>query len=342
MHIQPRFTAPVSSSSAPRRDAQTPVNEQRLVDTFLRLVQVPGPSLRERPIADQLKKELSELGLTAREDDAGKVLGGNAGNLIVDIPGNVAQAPSLLFACHMDTVPLAVGVKPQIEKGIIKSDGTTALGGDNRAGCAEVLEAIREIKEQNLPHGPIQLVFTVAEERGLLGAQELDPTQLQADFAYAVDVFKPHQIFTQGRHLLNQPIVLDEHTMDRLHTERQNAPIEPPDWLRLTFEEREILNFTAGAMQDIGFTPEFRKLEWGGTDAIALRQHGFNAISLGAGENNPHTRRETVEVKDLVDATRLIKGLVARAAAVGQERQAARQAAAAVGGPVGAALAQAA
>jgi di/tripeptidase len=308
----------------------TPVNEKRLVDTFLRLTQVPGPSLRERPIADQLKKELAELGLTATEDKAGERLGGNAGNLIVNIPGNIEGGKSLLFACHMDTVPLAVGVKPQIENGVIRSDGKTALGGDNRAGCAEVLEAVREVFENNLPHGPIQLVFTVAEEKGLWGAGELDPSLLKADFAYAVDVFKPNQIFTQGRHLLNAPITVTEEDMDRLHQERQEAKIEPPDWVRLTPKEREILDFTAGAMQDIGFKPEFRKLEWGGTDAIALRQHGLNAISLGAGENNPHTRGEFVEIKDMVGATQLVKGLIARAAAT-----------AAVGGPVGVGLAMA-
>ncbi len=318
-----------AAAASPKPKADQPVNEQRLVDTFLRLVQIPGPSLRERPIADQLKKELGELGLTATEDNAGKALGGNSGNLLVNIPGNVEGAPSLLFACHMDTVPLAVGVKPQIENGVIRSDGKTALGGDNRAGCAEVLEAVREVFENNLPHGPIQLVFTVAEEKGLWGSGELDPAQLKADYAFAVDVFKPNQIYTQGRHLLQGPIT--EGDLDRLHQERQEARIEPPDYVKLRPEERKILDFTAGAMTDIGLQPEFRKLEWGGTDAIALRQHGLNALSLGAGENNPHTRGEFVEVKDLVDATRLVKGLIARAAAT-----------APVGGPVGAALSVAA
>lgn len=241
-----------------------------------------------------------------------------------------------MFACHMDTVPLAVGVKPKIENGIIRSDGTTALGGDNRAGCAEVLEAMREVFEQKLPHGPIQLVFTVAEEKGLWGAGELDPKQLKADYAFALDVFKPNQIYTQGRHLLAGPIT--EADLDRLHQERDKAPIEPPDWVRLTPNERKILDFTAETMQEIGFTPEFRKLEWGGTDAIALRQHGLNALSLGAGENNPHTRNEYVEVKDLVNATRLVKGLIAKAAAQGSATAQAA-AAAAIGGPVGAALA---
>ncbi|MEW6278173.1 MAG: M20/M25/M40 family metallo-hydrolase [Candidatus Eremiobacterota bacterium] len=329
---------PLAAAPAPPSNVQPPpINESRLVDTFLRLVTVPGPSLRERPIADQLKAELASLNLTAREDEAGERLGGNAGNLIVDLPGNVPGAPSLLFACHMDTVPVAVGVKPVMENGKISSDGTTALGGDNRAGCAEVLEAVREVLEHNLPHGPIQLVFTVAEERGLLGASELDPSQLRADYAYAVDVFKANQIYTQGRHLLLEPDPITPEVMDRLHRERAQAPIQPPDWVRLTPEEKQILEFTAGAMQDVGLKPEFRKLEWGGTDAIALRQHGINAISLGAGENNPHTRREFVLVEDMVASTRLIRGIIARAAAQAQSGALAASASA-VGGPVGAAL----
>lgn len=67
---------PLPAALASTRSAsEQPVNEQRLVDTFVRLIQVPGPSLRERPIADQMKKELAELGLTAREDDAAKPSG---------------------------------------------------------------------------------------------------------------------------------------------------------------------------------------------------------------------------------------------------------------------------
>ncbi|MBI3929097.1 MAG: M20/M25/M40 family metallo-hydrolase [Armatimonadetes bacterium] len=300
------------------------------MDTFLRLVQVPGPSWEERPIADVIKQEVASLGFQAHEDDVAEEIGGNSGNLIVNIPGNTPGAPSLLFAAHMDTVPLAVGVRPVVRDGVIVTDGTTALGGDNRAGVSEILEAVREVKEHNLPHGDLQLLFTVAEEGGLVGARALDPGLIHSDFAYAVDVFKANQIYTQGQHLLIDPPELDltPEGVARAKQAAEHAPVIPPEHLRLDQNEKRILDFTTGAMQDIGLVPEFRRIEWAGTDAIALRRKGINAISLGAGENRPHSTEERMEIQDLVNSTRLVRSLIARAAA-----------SAAVGGPAGAALA---
>jgi tripeptide aminopeptidase len=154
---------PAPPSPPPTPPENPPVNRQRLVDLFLRLTQIRGETRNERLIADAVKAEAASIGFEGariKEDDAGRRIRGNAGNVIIDIPGNVPNAPAIMFCSHLDTVPLAVGVKPQVgTDGIIRSDGTTALGGDNRAGCAEILEAMREIKEHNLPHGPIQLVF---------------------------------------------------------------------------------------------------------------------------------------------------------------------------------------
>lgn len=304
-----------------------PVNEERLVDEFLELVTVPGPTRDERQIADRIKEKLGEMDLSAVEDNAGDKIGGNTGNLIVDIPGNVEGAPSLLFAAHMDTVPLAVGVKPIIEDGLIKTDGTTALGGDNRAGVAEILEAVREVKEHNLPHGDLQLLFTVAEEAGLLGARALDPAVLTADYGFAVDVFDANQLYTQGRHLLANgagEIGEEYFTADGVRAAKEaarHAPVIPPEHLRLTEAEKDIMGLATDSMKDLGFEPEFKRIEWAGTDAIALRRHGMNAISLGAGEQNPHTTSEQIEINDLVRSTQLIRSIIANAAEVGQASQ---------------------
>lgn len=317
--------------SVPSDKLDPPLNKDRLLNDFLELVQVPGASRKERQIADKIKSELAEMGLEALEDDAGKKIRGNAGNLIVDVPGNVEGAPTLLFAAHMDTVPLAVGVKPQIKDGYVVSDGTTALGGDNRAGVAEILEAVRQIREENLPHGDLKLIFTVAEEEGLLGAQALDAKHLQGvDFGFAVDVFEANQLYTQGRHWLingEEPPKPDLSTLthDDVHAAKEaarHAPVVPPSHLRLTEPEKKIFNFATDAMQDLGFTPEFKAIEWAGTDAIAFRDKGLNAISLGAGEDQPHSRSERVEIADLERSTQLIRSLIANAAEQGTPKPA--------------------
>lgn len=295
-----------------------PVDEKRLVDSFLRLVQTPGPSYEERPVADLVKTEALSMGLKVEEDDAGRKIGGNSGNLIVRVPGNVPGGPRLLFAAHMDTVPRAVGVKPVLVDGEIRTDGRTALGGDNRAGCAEILEAVREVVEHDLPHGDLELLFTVGEEEGLLGSQALEAGRISPRYAYAVDAFKPNEIFVQGEHLLGRPgRPFTAEDVRRFDEQGPLAPPVPPEDLNLTPAEQEILAFTTRAMEDAGLKPQYHRIEYAGTDAVALRSKGFNSISLGAGENRPHSRQEKVIVQDLVDATRLIRRLIANAAVPG-------------------------
>jgi tripeptide aminopeptidase len=61
----------------------------------------------------------------------------------------------------------------------IRTDGKTILGADNKAGVAIILEVLRTLKERNLSHPPLEVVFTIREEKGLLGAKAFDTTQLQ-------------------------------------------------------------------------------------------------------------------------------------------------------------------
>ena len=151
------------------------INKQRVLDEFFELIQISCPSLGEREVADLLKKRLEELGGKVTEDmQSAKALNGTAGNLVADFKGTVAGAPRILLNAHMDCVNPCAGIKPRIEDGVIKSDGTTILGGDDKGGVVAILEALRCLKEQNLPHGDIQVVFSVSEEQGCAGAKNLD------------------------------------------------------------------------------------------------------------------------------------------------------------------------
>ena len=93
------------------------------------------------------------------------------------MPGS-RPGPRLLFSTHLDTVPLCAGAKPKREGDRIVTDGTTALGGDNRTGCAVLVTLVETILKHDLPHPPITLLFTVREESGLHGARELNPADL--------------------------------------------------------------------------------------------------------------------------------------------------------------------
>lgn len=163
-----------------------PINQERLVDEFLTLVQIDSFAGEERDVSDYLRRQLTRLGLNVMEDDAGKTIGGNAGNIIARMPGQ-SDKPTIMFSAHMDRVAPGKGIKPVIEDGTIKSDGSTILGADDAAGIAAILEAVRVVQEAEIPHGSLELVFTIAEEGGLYGAKALDRSQLKADFAYFLD-----------------------------------------------------------------------------------------------------------------------------------------------------------
>lgn len=163
------------------------VNEERLLNEFLELVQIDSETKHEGKIAKVLKQKFTHLGVDVFEDDTKEQTGHGAGNLICTLPGTVQGADPIYFTSHMDTVVPGNGVKPSIKDGYVITDGTTILGADDKAGLAVMIETVRMIKEKNIPHGPIQFIITVGEESGLVGAKALDPKLLQAKYGFAID-----------------------------------------------------------------------------------------------------------------------------------------------------------
>ena len=166
------------------------VNETRLVEQFMALVRVDSETGHEGEIAKRLVDLFTELGLNVEEDDTKERTGHGAGNLICTLPAapGMEDAVPIFFTCHMDTVTPGKGIKPRLdEDGYIRSDGTTILGSDDKAGIAALLEALRILKEQKVPHGPIEAVITVGEESGLVGAKAMSAGKLKAKFGFALD-----------------------------------------------------------------------------------------------------------------------------------------------------------
>ena len=168
------------------------INKDRIVNEFMELVRIDSLTYNERKMADKLKLKLNEMGLEVIEDNAGELIGGNAGNLICTFKGTKIStgdkkvSPILLMA-HMDTVTPGLGKKPVIVGDLIKSDGTTILGGDDLAGVSSILEAIRVVIENDIEHGDIEIVFSVAEEGGLWGAKNLDYSKITSKFGFVFD-----------------------------------------------------------------------------------------------------------------------------------------------------------
>lgn len=173
------------------------IESARLKEIFLDLVRIDSLSRRERDVAMRLVRELEGAGLRCRFDNAGEKVHGNCGNLIGYLGGNREGIAPLLLCAHMDTVVPGEGVKPVIEGDIIRTDGTTVLGGDDKSGCAIICEVLHQLRERGIPHGPIDVVFTVCEEIGLQGARHLDIGLLRAREGLVFDSDSPGYLFVR-------------------------------------------------------------------------------------------------------------------------------------------------
>lgn len=162
------------------------IDHQAATARLIRFLATPGVTGEEALIAKEIRQALTEVGVSARSiklDDANKriPLPTQTGNLIVNIPGrgSLKSAKPLLFMTHMDTVPLCAGAKPKQQgRKIVNEAAGSALGGDNRTGCAVLVTLAAELAAQKLPHPPLTLLFTVREESGLFGARHIDPELL--------------------------------------------------------------------------------------------------------------------------------------------------------------------
>ena len=196
---------------------------EKILDRFLRYVAVDTQSNEEsesQPSTEKqwnllrmLRDELQAMGVVATLDEYGYVMG--------SIPSNVdADIPAIGFIAHVDTAPDASGadIKPQIVpsydggeiplagvpglalkpsefpemlhyvgKTLITTDGTTLLGADDKAGVAEIMDAVQYIMAHpEFKHGPLRIGFTPDEEIGR-GVVKFDVARFGADFAYTMD-----------------------------------------------------------------------------------------------------------------------------------------------------------
>jgi len=169
-----------------------------LKNLLIELIKIDSLSRKERNVALRLKRDMEELGATVTIDDAGEKVGGNVGNLIVHFPGNLPSARPLLLSAHMDTVVPGEGVQPILDGDILHTDGTTVLGGDDKSGVAIICETLRVMIENNLPCSPVDVVFTICEESGLIGAKCLDINRLRARTGLVLDSDSVGFLFTKA------------------------------------------------------------------------------------------------------------------------------------------------
>ena len=198
------------------------INTDRLLSRFLSYVQIDttaNPHASEYPsssgqleLGRLLVQELLEMGLSdAVQDEHGLVW--------ATVPATVESAPTILFNAHLDTSPESPGanVRPRVVRDyqggdiplqhngeviresdctallnllghtLVITDGSTLLGGDDKAGVAAIMELAHYLVEHpEVPHGPVRVLFTCDEEVGH-GALHMNLDRAAADAAYTLD-----------------------------------------------------------------------------------------------------------------------------------------------------------
>ena len=173
------------------------INSKRLAQRFQMFAEIDSESRDEAEIAGVIEKILTQMGANVVFDDAGAKVGGNCSNLVARFKGNRDAVP-LFLSGHMDTVLPGKGVKVQFENGVFRSDGTTILGGDDKSAIAIILEVMDVVLEKNLPCPPVEIVFTVCEEIGLLGAKHFDLSLIESKFGYILDSTDTEGVVTKA------------------------------------------------------------------------------------------------------------------------------------------------
>jgi len=162
------------------------VNSERITAEFMRQAAISSPSLQEAEMARYLEARFRELGAEVVYDGAAGKVGGAVGNLIARFHGTKPGEP-FMFSVHMDTVVPCDNIEPVLVDGVVRTAGETILGADDKAGIAELIEAIEVVREQGIAHVPLEVVVTVGEEIGLVGAKALDYSLVQARRGIALD-----------------------------------------------------------------------------------------------------------------------------------------------------------
>ena len=162
------------------------IDEQRLVATFLRLARLNSPAFQEEEVGRELADILPELDCTVEVQRYGQSF-----NIIARRPGTVDHALPLLLCAHMDTAEPTPDIQSVVVDGIIRTSGSTILGADNKSAIAQILATLAVLKEQRLAHAPLEIVFTSAEEKGLIGARNLRMTALRSKHGIVLDISGP-------------------------------------------------------------------------------------------------------------------------------------------------------
>jgi tripeptide aminopeptidase len=152
-----------------------------------RLCEIPSPSGAEGPVAEVVRAELRGLGAEVAEDGAAAEIGAGCGNIVGRFPAMAPGGTPIVLCAHLDTVPARGPIEVELVDGHLTNAHPTILGSDNKAAVAVMIEAMRRVRDEGVPHAGVELLFTPCEEIGLRGAAAFDLSALRGRMAFVYD-----------------------------------------------------------------------------------------------------------------------------------------------------------
>lgn len=279
---------PIQSMHFEERPVAT-VNKDRLIQNFVSLAGIHGPSGEEKLVGDELQARLNKLNIPSeRRDD---------GTIIATLPATKGyeSSPTVMLSAHQDTVMPTKAENILIGERRIHTNEKSILGADDRAGLAEIMEGVESVLEQGLAHPEVKLVFTVDEERGLLGASRLKPEDIsnRPTLGFVVDALDVKDV-----HLTNDAVIVNPSSV------KYNYSQDDP-----------LVQVVYRSMTNAGLAPRpipAPILTGAGSDANTRAFNGgkIRTIAVGAGERDMHTPLEYIKIKDLEQAARHVVGYI--------------------------------
>lgn len=158
------------------------LDEKNILKDFIGWVKIDSPSGEEKEISAEITKRLKKSGLSVNTDETGNI------RALMKASKGYEKVPSSLFSAHIDTVEPGRGIRPIVMKnGLIRSDGSTILGADDKIGVTAIIHAIEHISENKIPHGELEFLFTVSEERATAGSRQIKKGWLKSKQGWVFD-----------------------------------------------------------------------------------------------------------------------------------------------------------
>ena len=290
-HLSNRLFAQTPYQTVQFENRELPeIDSTRVLNNFVRLAGISATSGKETPITEELKAQLDRLGIQFEEKANG--------NLIATVPGTQVDAPTVVLSAHQDTVGPTSSEAIIVGEHRVFTDGSHILGADNRAGIAQILEAVQTVKESGQEHPELKLVFTVSEETGLHGAASLQPEEISERPALGIVVDSTK---VENVNLTNDAVIVNGRSVKYQYS--QEEPV-----VQLAFE----------GLSQAGIRPRPVSapiMVGAGTDAntLAFNSGPIRSIAIGCGQTDIHSPLENIARRDLERVSQALVGMIIQA-----------------------------